>query len=137
MWTGTSISPKGTSVRRVPTTCSPVQCHSEQFSDGVGYRWIDSLKAHAEAQVSDRALAEAADRFPMGTPTTKEAYFYREVFESHFPSASAAATVPVQDSVACSSPAALAWDPSFQQLADPSGRAVRGVHIDSYGDDSG
>ncbi len=104
----------------------------EQFSDGVGYSWIDSLKAHAEAQVSDRAMAEAAARFPLGTPTTKEAYFYRSIFSEHFPAATAAATVPVQDSVACSSPAALAWDPSFQQLADPSGRAVRGVHADSY-----
>ncbi len=106
----------------------------EQFSDGVGYSWIDSLKAHAEAQVSDRALADAAARFPLGTPTTKEAYFYRSIFSEHFPASTAAATVPVQDSVACSSPAALAWDPSFQQMADPSGRAVRGVHADSYED---
>lgn len=104
----------------------------EQFSDGVGYSWIDSLKVHADAQVPDRALAEAADRFPMGTPTTKEAYFYRSIFDELFPSASAAATVPVQDSVACSTPAALAWDPSFRDLADPSGRAVRGVHEDAY-----
>ena len=104
----------------------------EQFSDGVGYSWIDSLKANAEAMVSDRALAEAGDRFPLGTPTSKEAYFYRSIFTEHFPTATAAATVPVQDSVACSSPAALAWDPSFRDLADPSGRAVRGVHVDGY-----
>ena len=104
----------------------------EQFSDGVGYSWIDSLKAHADSAVSDRGLAEAADRFPLGAPTSKEAYFYRSIFDEHFPSATAAATVPVQDSVACSSPAALAWDPSFRELADPSGRAVRGVHMDGY-----
>ena len=104
----------------------------EQFSDGVGYSWIDSLKAHAEAVVSDQALADAAHRFPLGTPTSKEAYCYRSIFSEHFPSATAAATVPVQDSVACSSPAALAWDPSFRELADPSGRAVRGVHVDGY-----
>jgi asparagine synthase (glutamine-hydrolysing) len=104
----------------------------EQFSDGVGYSWIDSLKAHADAEVSDRALAAAADRFPLGTPQSKEAYFFRSIFDEHFPQATAAATVPVQDSVACSSPAALAWDPSFRDLADPSGRAVRGVHQDGY-----
>jgi asparagine synthase (glutamine-hydrolysing) len=104
----------------------------EQFSDGVGYSWIDSLKAHADGVVADRALVEAADRFPMGTPTSKEAYFYRSLFEEVFPSASAAATVPVQAGVACSTPAALAWDPSFRDLADPSGRAVRGVHQDGY-----
>ena len=104
----------------------------EQFSDGVGYSWIDSLKAHAAEQVTDRALADAADRWPIGTPRSKEAYFYRSIFDGHFPQATAAATVPVEDSVACSSAAALAWDPSFRELADPSGRAVRGVHVDGY-----
>ena len=104
----------------------------EQFSDGVGYGWIDSLKAKAAAEVTDRQLAEASDRFPIGTPQTKEAYLYRSIFEEHFPTASAAATVPCEDSVACSTPAALAWDPSFSEMADPSGRAVRDVHVESY-----
>lgn len=104
----------------------------EQFSDGVGYGWIDALKAHAEAQVSDRELTEAAGRFPLNPPTTKEAYLYRRLFERHFPSPAAAATVPSGPSVACSTPEAMAWDDSFAGLADPSGRAVRGVHRDSY-----
>ncbi len=109
-----------------------LQRQKEQLGDGVGDSWIDSLKAHAEQAVSDRMLAEAADRFLLGTPTSKEACFYRSIFDEHFPSATAAATVPVQDGVACSSPAAQAWDPSFRERADPSGRAVRGVHQDGY-----
>lgn len=104
----------------------------EQFSDGVGYGWIDGLKDHAEAKVSDRMLAEAKDRFPIGPPATKEAYLYRSIFDQHFPQPSAAATVPVQDSVACSTAAAIAWDESFKNSADPSGRAVVGVHQDAY-----
>ncbi|URL59804.1 asparagine synthase B [Luteibacter flocculans] len=100
----------------------------EQFSDGVGYGWIDGLKAHAEAMVTDREFAAAAARFPFNTPATKEAYFYRSLFETHFPGEACAATVPGGKSIACSSPAALAWDPSFAAAADPSGRAVRGVH---------
>ncbi|MFL6585629.1 MAG: asparagine synthase B [Luteimonas sp.] len=100
----------------------------EQFSDGVGYGWIDGLKAHAEAQVSDRELAAAASRFPHNPPQTKEAYFYRSVFERVFPSPAAAATVPGGKSIACSSPAAIAWDAAFANAADPSGRAVAGVH---------
>ncbi|KJV37123.1 asparagine synthase B [Luteibacter yeojuensis] len=100
----------------------------EQFSDGVGYGWIDGLKAHAEAMVSDREFAAAAARFPVNTPATKEAFFYRTIFEKHFPGEACAATVPGGKSIACSSPAALAWDPSFAAAADPSGRAVRGVH---------
>jgi len=100
----------------------------EQFSDGVGYGWIDSLKAHAEARVSDRDLASAKSRFPVGTPATKEAYFYRALFEELFPLPAAAALVPSGPSIACSTPAAMAWDPSFGKLADPSGRAVRDVH---------
>lgn len=100
----------------------------EQFSDGVGYGWIDGLKAHAEKTVSDREFAAAAARFPVNTPATKEAYFYRTVFETHFPGEACAATVPGGKSIACSSPAALAWDPAFAAAADPSGRAVRGVH---------
>lgn len=104
----------------------------EQFSDGVGYGWIDALKAHAEAQVSEREMAQAATRFPLNPPQTREAYLYRRLFERHFPSPAAAATVPWGPSVACSTPEAMAWDDSFSSLADPSGRAVRGVHRDSY-----
>jgi len=100
----------------------------EQFSDGVGYGWIDGLKAHAEQAVSDREFAAAAARYPFNTPATKEAYFYRRIFEQHFPGEACAATVPGGKSIACSSPAALAWDPAFANAADPSGRAVRGVH---------
>jgi asparagine synthase (glutamine-hydrolysing) len=104
----------------------------EQFSDGVGYGWIDALKAHAEDRVSDRELAEAARRFPINPPATKEACLYRSLFEQHFPSPAAAATVPSGPSVACSTPEALAWDATLSQMADPSGRAMRGVHHQSY-----
>ena len=100
----------------------------EQFSDGVGYGWIDGLKAHAEAQVSDRELAAAASRFPHNPPLTKEAYLYRSLFEQVFPSPASAATVPGGKSIACSSPAAIAWDAAFENAADPSGRAVTGIH---------
>jgi asparagine synthase (glutamine-hydrolysing) len=103
----------------------------EQFSDGVGYGWIDGLKAHAEAAISDREFAAAAARFPFNTPATKEACFYRRIFESHYPGDACAATVPGGKSIACSSPAALAWDPAFSNAADPSGRAVRGVHANA------
>jgi asparagine synthase (glutamine-hydrolysing) len=101
----------------------------EQFSDGVGYGWIDGLKAHAEAAVTDREFAAAAARFPHNPPATKEAYFYRRIFEQHFPGEACAATVPGGKSIACSSPAALAWDPAFAAAADPSGRAIAGVHL--------
>jgi asparagine synthase (glutamine-hydrolysing) len=100
----------------------------EQFSDGVGYGWIDGLKAHAEAQVSDRVFAAAASRFPVNPPQTKEAYLYRHVFEQFFPGVACAQTVPGGKSIACSSPAAIAWDAAFAKMADPSGRAVTGVH---------
>ncbi len=100
----------------------------EQFSDGVGYGWIDGLKAHAEQAVSDREFAAAATRFPHNPPATKEAYLYRRIFEKFYPGQACAATVPGGKSIACSSPAALAWDPAFAAAADPSGRAVRGVH---------
>jgi asparagine synthase (glutamine-hydrolysing) len=100
----------------------------EQFSDGVGYGWIDGLKAHAEQAVSDREFSAAATRYPFNTPATKEAYFYRRMFEQHFPGEACAATVPGGKSIACSSPAALAWDPAFANAADPSGRSVKGVH---------
>ncbi len=104
----------------------------EQFSDGVGYSWIDSLKAVAEREVDDDALARAHYRFPVNTPQTKEAYFYRSIFERHFPGDAAAQCVPGGPSVACSTPAAVAWDQAFAGLVDPSGRAVRGVHRESY-----
>ncbi|GAA5076550.1 asparagine synthase B [Lysobacter panacisoli] len=100
----------------------------EQFSDGVGYGWIDGLKAHAQVEVSDRVFAAAASRFPVNPPQTKEAYLYRHIFEQFFPSSAAAETVPGGKSIACSSPAAIAWDAAFASMADPSGRAVAGVH---------
>lgn len=100
----------------------------EQFSDGVGYGWIDGLKAHAAQVVGDREFAAAAARFPFNTPATKEAYLYRSIFERHFPGPACAATVPGGKSIACSSPAALEWDPAFAHAADPSGRSVTGVH---------
>ena len=104
----------------------------EQFSDGVGYAWIDSLKASAEREITDRQLADAATRFPLNPPASKEAYLYRRIFEEHFPLSSAAACVPSVPSVACSTPEALAWDPALRAVTDPSGRAVRSVHKDSY-----
>lgn len=104
----------------------------EQFSDGVGYGWIDHLKAHAEERVSDEDMKRASFRFPINTPDTKEGYFYRTIFEELFPSESAAQCVPGGKSVACSTPEALAWDAEFANQADPSGRAVKGVHEDAY-----
>ncbi len=109
----------------------------EQFSDGVGYGWIDGLKAHAQAQVSDRVFAAAASRFPVNPPQTKEAYLYRHIFEQFFPSAACAETVPGGKSIACSSPAAIAWDAAFATMADPSGRAVAGVHQAALGQGPG
>ncbi|MEJ2541627.1 MAG: asparagine synthase B [Gemmatimonadota bacterium] len=104
----------------------------EQFSDGVGYGWIDGLKDHAEARVTDEDLRKAEARFPVNPPDTKEGYLYRAIFQEHFPLASAAACVPGGKSVACSTPEALAWDEALSQVVDPSGRAVRGVHRDAY-----
>jgi asparagine synthase (glutamine-hydrolysing) len=109
-----------------------VKRQKEQFSDGVGYGWIDMLRAHAEAVVSDEALAGAADRFPYNPPPTKEAYLYRTIFEEHFPLESCATCVPGGKSVACSTPEALAWDATLAAVTDPSGRAVRGVHVSAY-----
>jgi len=99
----------------------------EQFSDGVGYSWIDALKELAAREVSDEAMVMAKFRFPINPPMTKEEYYYRTIFEEHFPSESAARTVPSVPSVACSSPVALEWDESFKKANDPSGRAVK-VH---------
>ena len=104
----------------------------EQFSDGVGYSWIDSLKAVAESSVTDEQMAHAAERFPINPPMNKEEYCYRSIFEEHFPSESAARSVPSVPSVACSSAVALEWDASFKNMNDPSGRAVSGVHNDAY-----
>lgn len=104
----------------------------EQFSDGVGYSWIDTLKKVAAEKVSDAELANAKFRFPIHPPQTKEEFFYRSIFSEHFPSDSAAATVPSVPSVACSTPEALAWDESFRNMIDPSGRAVRSVHVEGY-----
>jgi asparagine synthase (glutamine-hydrolysing) len=100
----------------------------EQFSDGVGYGWIDGLKAYTASQVSDEELASAAECFPINPPSSKEAYFYRSIFEQHFPGAACAKTVPGGKSIACSSPVAIAWDKAFEAAADPSGRAVADVH---------
>ena len=104
----------------------------EQFSDGVGYSWIDTLKAVTAAAVSDEQMTHAAERFPINPPQNKEEYYYRSIFEEHFPSASAARSVPSVPSVACSTAEALAWDASFRNLNDPSGRAVAGVHEQAY-----
>ncbi|WP_413283985.1 asparagine synthase B [Vibrio sp. MA40-2] len=104
----------------------------EQFSDGVGYGWIDSLKELAEEKVTDQQLENAAFRFPYNTPSTKEGYMYREIFEELFPLPSAAECVPGGPSIACSSAKAIEWDETFKNMADPSGRAIQAVHNDSY-----
>ena len=100
----------------------------EQFSDGVGYSWIDSLKAHAEKEISDTMLKNARHRFPEKTPQTKEGMWYRSIFEGHFKNPAAIQLIPDGPSVACSTPTAIKWDKAFSQMADPSGRAVRDVH---------
>ena len=104
----------------------------EQFSDGVGYSWIDTLKQMTAEAVSDDEMAHAHERFPIHTPQNKEEYFYRSIFEEHFPSDSAALSVPSVPSVACSTPEALAWDATFSGKNDPSGRAVHDVHAQAY-----
>lgn len=104
----------------------------EQFSDGVGYNWIDTLREMTANLVSDEKFAKAAERFPLNTPMTKEEYYYRSIFAELFPSESAAACVPSLPSVACSTPVALEWDAAFKQMADPSGRAVKSVHEKAY-----
>ena len=104
----------------------------EQFSDGVGYAWIDAVKECAEEQVSDAEMARAEGRFPFNTPLSKEAYYFRSLFEQHFPMASAAQTVPGGPTVACSTPEAILWDETLQEMNDPSGRAMRTVHQDAY-----
>ncbi|HOW10278.1 MAG TPA: asparagine synthase B [Bacteroidales bacterium] len=111
---------------------SVVWRQKEQFSDGVGYNWIDTLKMLTAREVSDEQLRNAKYRFPVNPPMSKEEYYYRSIFSEHFPSDSAAACVPSVPSVACSTPEALAWDASFKNMIDPSGRAVKNIHIDSY-----
>ena len=104
----------------------------EQFSDGVGYTWIDTLKLITSEAVTDEQMAHAAERFPINPPRNKEEYYYRSIFAEHFPSKSAALSVPSEASVACSTSTALEWDESFRNLNDPSGRAVKGVHEQAY-----
>ena len=104
----------------------------EQFSDGVGYSWIDTLKEITATAVSDDQMAHAAERFPIHPPMNKEEYYYRSIFEEHFPSESAARSVPSIPSVACSTAEALTWDTAFKNLNDPSGRAVKGIHVEAY-----
>lgn len=104
----------------------------EQFSDGVGYSWIDTLKEFTSKEVSDEQMAHAAERFPVNPPRNKEEYYYRSIFEEHFPSESAAKSVPSVPSVACSTAEALAWDKAFQHINEPSGRAVTDVHEEGY-----
>jgi len=104
----------------------------EQFSDGVGYGWIDGLKDHAEQHVSDEEMERAAIRFPINPPATKEGYYYRSIFEKHYPSSAAANSVPGGKSVACSTEKALEWNESLKNVVDPSGRAVTNVHSDGY-----
>ncbi|CAN1224762.1 Asparagine synthetase [glutamine-hydrolyzing] 3 [Linum perenne] len=104
----------------------------EQFSDGVGYSWIDGLKDHADKQVTDAMLINASFVYPENTPTTKEAYYYRTIFEKFFPKNAARATVPGGPSIACSTAKAVEWDATWSKNLDPSGRAAIGVHEDAY-----
>lgn len=104
----------------------------EQFSDGVGYSWIDTLKKITSEAVSDEMMEHAAERFPINPPMNKEEYYYRSIFEEHFPSDSAAKSVPHEASVACSTAIALEWDAAWKEMNDPSGRAVKGVHESAY-----
>ena len=97
----------------------------EQFSDGVGYGWIDYLKKHAEGAVTDEMMANAKTRFPIQTPSTKEEYYYRQIFDGYFTCPNAALTVPVGPTIACSTPTAFRWSKEFAKIADPSGRSVK------------
>lgn len=104
----------------------------EQFSDGVGYSWIDSLKELVEEKVTDAMMSDVQHRFPIQPPATKEEYYYRSIFEEHFPSDQAALTVPSVPSIACSTPVALEWDEAFKNQNEPSGRAIKMVHQEAY-----
>ena len=111
---------------------SVVWRQKEQFSDGVGYSWIDTLKELVEKEVTDKQLANAHFKFPIQPPTSKEEFYYRSIFAEHFPSDAAAKSVPSVPSVACSTPTALEWDESFKNMNDPSGRAVANIHDKAY-----
>lgn len=104
----------------------------EQFSDGVGYGWIDALKELVDDMITDEQLANAKYKFPIQTPKTKEEYYYRSIFTEHFPSDTAALSVPQEPSVACSTKIALEWDEAFKNINEPSGRAVAKVHKSAY-----
>jgi asparagine synthase (glutamine-hydrolysing) len=104
----------------------------EQFSDGVGYSWIDTLKIKVNEEVSDAQMKQGAFKFPIQTPQTKEEYYYRSIFASHFSSDAAALSVPQEPSVACSTKTALEWDAAFKTMNEPSGRAIKSVHTDAY-----
>ena len=104
----------------------------EQFSDGVGYSWIDSLKEYVSDLISDQEMADAKIKFPIKTPTTKEEYYYRSLFSEHFPSNTAAMSVPQEPPIACSTKIALEWDEAFKSVNEPSGRAISKVHQDAY-----
>ena len=104
----------------------------EQFSDGVGYNWIDTLKKMTEEKISDAEFARRENRFPVNPPKTKEEYYYREIYSRLFPSDSAARCVPHEAGVACSTAKALEWDAAWKNMDEPSGRAIAGVHDDAY-----
>jgi asparagine synthase (glutamine-hydrolysing) len=104
----------------------------EQFSDGVGYSWIDSLKELVSKEVSDSDFKNASKIFPINPPQNKEEFYYRSIFKDHFPSDAAAKSVPSVPSVACSSPQALEWDEAFKNMNDPSGRSISNIHNESY-----
>lgn len=104
----------------------------EQFSDGVGYSWIDTLKIKVNEEVSDAQIQQAAFKFPIQTPQTKEEYYYRSIFSGHFASDAASLSVPQEPSVACSTKIALEWDAAFKTMNEPSGRAIKSVHTDAY-----
>ena len=104
----------------------------EQFSDGVGYTWIDSLKDLVSKEVSDHDLENASKTYPINTPRNKEEYYYRSIFNNHFPSDASAMSVPSVPSVACSTPQALEWDEAFKNMNDPSGRSISNIHNKSY-----
>ena len=111
---------------------SVVWRQKEQFSDGVGYNWIDTLRELTSSNVNDEQMQQVNERFPVNPPMNKEEYYYRSIFEKHFPSSQAARCVPSVPSVACSTPIALEWDAAFKKMVDPSGRSVAGVHDQSY-----
>ena len=104
----------------------------EQFSDGVGYNWIDSLKEYANESIKDEEFSNKEKLFPVNTPKSKEEFLFRKIFQKHFPGDDCALCVPSVKSVACSTEEALKWDESFNNLNDPSGRSVKKIHNDSY-----